>query len=187
MQRCPAWKKSGVSVALIITWDFAVTARIFKSPQVPCLWAFTGKWVALRKAGSATKDPSTVSELWKYPYIEPECVICNNASAKKNGMELLIYHRTLEYPKLVCWVQLLAPHRTTKTSDHTSESIVQMLLELQQLGAMTAALRSLFQSLCTLLVKNFFLMSDLYMVNEFFNHRKGNWWLIKKARIICFY
>ena len=61
----------------------------------------------------------------------------------------------IEYPKLegthkAHRAQPLAPHRSTQKSDHMTESVVQMLLELQQLVAMTTALRSLFQCLTTL-------------------------------------
>ena len=41
-------------------------------------------------------------------------------------------------------VQVIALHRTTQNSDHISESIVQMLLELQRPGAVTTALGSQF-------------------------------------------
>jgi len=41
-------------------------------------------------------------------------------------------------------VQLWAPQRTTQNSNPVLESIVQMLLELQQVGAMTTAPRRLF-------------------------------------------
>ena len=63
-------------------------------------------------------------------------------------------HRITEQPKLEGthkdhWVQLLAPHRTTQKSNYLSESSVQMLLELQQLGAMPTALGRLFQRLST--------------------------------------
>ena len=40
----------------------------------------------------------------------------------------------------------MAPHRTTQQSDHMSKSILQMLPELQQLGAMPTALDSLFRA-----------------------------------------
>ena len=61
-------------------------------------------------------------------------------------------HRIIEYPKLEGThkdhrVQLLAPHSTTQKSDHTTESVVQTLLELWQLGDMT--LESLFRCLTT--------------------------------------
>ena len=61
--------------------------------------------------------------------------------------------RIIEYPKLEethkdHGVQLLAPHRTTPKSD-ICQSVVQMLLELCQLGAMTTALGCLFQGLTT--------------------------------------
>ena len=41
-------------------------------------------------------------------------------------------------------VQPLAPQRTIQNSNPTSESSLQMLTELMQLGAMTTALRSMF-------------------------------------------
>lgn len=59
------------------------------------------------------------------------------------------------------WVQLQAPHSTTQKSHQISESIVQMLLELWQLCAMTASLGTLFQCLATFMLKNLFLVSNL--------------------------
>ena len=64
-------------------------------------------------------------------------------------------HQIAEYPKLEGThkdhqVQLLAPHKTTQKSGHKSGSLVQTLLELWQLGAVTTALPSLFQCLIIL-------------------------------------
>lgn len=71
--------------------------------------------------------------------------------------------RIIERPKLEetnkgHGVQLLVPHRITQKSDPLSESVVQMLLQLQQLGTMT--LESLFHTYHPL-VKNLFLISYL--------------------------
>ena len=44
------------------------------------------------------------------------------------------------------WNELLAPHRSTQISNSMIESVVQMPLELQQLGAVPAALGSLFHA-----------------------------------------
>jgi len=60
-------------------------------------------------------------------------------------------HKIIEYPK---WegaykddqVQLLAPHSTAQNSNPMSESGVQMLLELQQLGVLPTAMGNLFHA-----------------------------------------
>lgn len=57
-------------------------------------------------------------------------------------------------------VHLLAPQRTTQKSDHMSESIIQVLLELWQLRDVTTALGSLFHAHHPL-VKNLFLTPKL--------------------------
>ena len=59
-------------------------------------------------------------------------------------------HRITEHPKLEGTyedhgVQLLAPCSTTQNSNPTSEGIIQMLLQLQQFGAVITALGSLVQ------------------------------------------
>ena len=59
--------------------------------------------------------------------------------------------RIMLYPKLEGtdkdhWVQLLGAHSTTQNSNPLSESTVQLLLEFQQLGAVTTALGSLFHA-----------------------------------------
>ena len=71
----------------------------------------------------------------------------------------------MEYPKLEGThknhrVQLLALHRTNQNPNPMSESVVPVVLELRQLGAVPAALGSL---LCAyhLLVKNLFLTPSL--------------------------
>lgn len=46
--------------------------------------------------------------------------------------------------------------KTIQNSNPTTDGIIQMLLELHQLGAVTAALQSLFHASC-LTVNNFFL------------------------------
>ena len=55
---------------------------------------------------------------------------------------------TTEHPRLEGihkdHVQLQSPHRTTRQSNPVPETALQMFLELQQLGAMTSALGSLF-------------------------------------------
>lgn len=61
----------------------------------------------------------------------------------------LLLHRIREYPKLTCkdhQVQLLALHRSTPNPYSTSECTVQTHLKLQQLGATTVAVRSLFHA-----------------------------------------
>jgi len=50
---------------------------------------------------------------------------------------MTVLHRIIGYSKLEGtnldhWTQLPTPHRTTQSSDHMSESIIQMLLELHQ-------------------------------------------------------
>lgn len=70
--------------------------------------------------------------------------------------KILNLNRIIGSPKFkgTCWdhwVQLLAPYRPTQVSGHMSECIVHTLLEVWQLGAVTAPLRSLFQGLSTLL------------------------------------
>ena len=75
-------------------------------------------------------------------------------------------HTIIEYLELegtiriIESVHLLAPHRTTQKSDHMSESIVQMLLELRQLCAMTTVLSSPFHAHHPL-VKNLLLTPNL--------------------------
>ena len=71
----------------------------------------------------------------------------------------------MEYPKLEGThknhrVQLLALHRTNQNPNPMSESVVPVVLELRQLGAVPAAMGSL---LCAhhLLVKNLFLTPSL--------------------------
>ena len=68
-------------------------------------------------------------------------------------------HRLTEQPELEGThkghrVQLLAPHSTTGKLSHLLETIVQTLLELRQLGAVTTALVSLSQCPTTLAVKD---------------------------------
>lgn len=60
----------------------------------------------------------------------------------------LLLHRITEYPKSNGthkdhYVQPLGPSGTTQSSKHVSESIVQKLPKVQQLGAVPAALDSL--------------------------------------------
>jgi len=55
------------------------------------------------------------------------------------------------------WVQLPAPHSTTQKSDHITETVVQTLLELWQLSAVTTALGSLFHARSHSHVDNLFL------------------------------
>lgn len=71
--------------------------------------------------------------------------------------------RIIEHPELEGThkdqrVQLLAPHSATGKFSHLLETVVQMLLELQQLGALTTVLGSLSQHPTTLSVKNLSLM-----------------------------
>lgn len=68
---------------------------------------------------------------------------------KKKGQITYALQRIMEYTELEGTlnnhqVHLLAWHRTTQKSDHTAESVFRTLLEFQQLGAMTVALRILF-------------------------------------------
>jgi len=75
------------------------------------------------------------------------------------------FHRIVESPELEGThnshhVQLLAPHGTIQKSTPVSESIVQILLELQLLGAVTAARSSPFHAHQPL-IKNLFLISNL--------------------------
>ena len=68
---------------------------------------------------------------------------------------LISFHRITEYPELEGshkdhQVQHLAPCKTILNSNAMSESVVQMLLEFWQSGAVTAALVSLFQCLTVL-------------------------------------
>jgi len=75
-----------------------------------------------------------------------------NLTVKKRKKVQITYtlQRIIEYPELEGTlnhqVQIVAWHRTTQKSDHMAEIVVQTLLELQQLGAMTATLRSLFHA-----------------------------------------
>ena len=64
-------------------------------------------------------------------------------------------HRNLEYPEFersheAHQFQIRAPHRITKKSNLVSESIIEILLEIQQLEAVTTALGSLLQCPTTL-------------------------------------
>lgn len=72
-------------------------------------------------------------------------------------------HRTTERTELEGThrdhqVQILTPHRITKNWKPMSECGVQTLPELQQLGTLPTVLRSLFQGLTTLSLKNLFLI-----------------------------
>lgn len=82
----------------------------------------------------------------------------------------VLCYRIIEYLKLESThkdheVQLHASHRTNPKSDHTTESIVQMLFEFKQLSAMTTALGSLYQCPNTLPVKSLFLISHLHSLS----------------------
>ena len=60
--------------------------------------------------------------------------------------------RIVEYPKVEGtykdhWVKPLAPHRTTQNSSNIYESVVQTVLKLRKLWAVTTALRSMSQRL----------------------------------------
>ena len=57
------------------------------------------------------------------------------------------------------------PNRTTQNSNHMSESLVQTLLELWQLGAVTTALGSLFHAHHHQ-VKNLFLIPNMKLINH---------------------
>ena len=70
-------------------------------------------------------------------------------------------HRATEYPELQGTlkdhqIQLPSTRRTTQNSNPTSESDIQMLLELRQLGAVPSALGSPFHAHCPL-VQHLFL------------------------------
>lgn len=74
---------------------------------------------------------------------------------------LTLNHRTTESENIPCWkglkdhrVQLLAPHRTTQYSNHTYESIIQVLLELCQIETVASSRGSLSQHPTSLSAKN---------------------------------
>lgn len=60
----------------------------------------------------------------------------------KNTEEIHNYHRIIGYPQLEGnhedRIQLPAPQRTIQTSNPMSESVIQMLCEIQQRGAVTS-------------------------------------------------
>ena len=83
---------------------------------------------------------------------------CLMQDSKQSTVCRMTEHPKLEGANKDHGVQLLAPHRITQKSDFMSESVVQMLLQLWQLGAMI--LESLFHAYHPL-VKNLFLISNL--------------------------
>jgi len=85
---------------------------------------------------------------------------CFNIFAKS------LNHGVTEYPDLEGTykdhqVQLPVPHRTPQNLNPMSESIVQMLLELQQLVVMTTALGSLFHCPTSPMVRKLLLIPNL--------------------------
>lgn len=80
-------------------------------------------------------------------------------------------HRTTDNPELEethnsHWDQLLALHRTTPNPNFMYEGIVQTLLELRQLGAVSTPPGSLFRAHCPL-VKNLLLISNPRLIRNY--------------------